>query len=87
MGIRCSRWVTMHGLALNVSTDLHWFDLIVPCGIADRGVTSLTRETALVGEPAPDAAAVERSLLGHLARELGLDLRDAPVPAPSAPPA
>lgn len=44
MGIRCSRWVTMHGLAFNVNTDLQYFNNIVPCGIADKAVTSLQQE-------------------------------------------
>jgi len=41
MGVRCSRWVTMHGFALNVNTDLNYFNHIIPCGIPDKKVTSI----------------------------------------------
>ncbi len=44
MGVRCSRWITMHGLALNVNSNLAYFKNIVPCGIDDKDVTSIARE-------------------------------------------
>jgi lipoyl(octanoyl) transferase len=47
MGVRCSRWVTMHGFALNVNTDLSYFDGIIPCGIQNKKVTSISEELAM----------------------------------------
>ncbi len=44
MGVRCSRWVTMHGFALNVNTQLNYFNNIIPCGIDDKAVTSMEKE-------------------------------------------
>lgn len=65
-GVRVRRWVSMHGLAINVSTNLRHFDLIVPCGLAGRPVTSLQ---ALLGEACPTMQRV-RSLLEHHLRAL-----------------
>ena len=62
MGVRASRWVTMHGLALNVNADLGYFDNIIPCGIRGKAVTSLNVE---LGKESISMKAVEEKLLQH----------------------
>lgn len=67
IGVRTSRWVTSHGLALNVNTDLRYFDLIVPCGLVGRGVTSMA---AQLGRPL-DLSGVRSCFIRHFARVFG----------------
>ena len=62
MGVRASRWVTMHGFALNVNTDLGYFDLMIPCGIKDKAVTSMAAELNGIGQ---NTAEVKSKLLKH----------------------
>ena len=62
MGVRTSRWVTMHGFALNVNADLGYFDLMIPCGIRDKAVTSLNVE---LGQKEVNVEEVKAKLLKH----------------------
>ena len=70
LGVRCSRWVTMHGFAFNVNTDLSYFNHIIPCGISDKSVTSLEKE---LGRKL-DIGEVKEKLKKHLCVIFGMKL-------------
>ncbi len=72
MGVRASRWVTMHGFALNVNADLGYFDNIIPCGIKGKAVTSLNVE---LGKESVDMTEVQEKILGHFSDLFEADLK------------
>ena len=72
MGVRASRWVTMHGFALNVNANLGYFDMMIPCGIKGKAVTSLNVE---LGKQTVDEAEVKEKLLKHFANLFEAELK------------
>lgn len=73
MGVRASRWVTMHGFALNVNSDLGYFDNIIPCGIKDKAVTSLHVE---LGVAKVDEEEVKAKIKKHFAALFEAEIKD-----------
>jgi lipoyl(octanoyl) transferase len=71
MGVHLSRWVASHGFALNVNTDLRYFEWIVPCGLHNKGVTSLAK---LLGRPV-GMETVTAKVLEHFGAVFGLEVR------------
>lgn len=72
MGVRASRWVTMHGFALNVNTDLGYFDNIIPCGIRGKAVTSLNVE---LSKEKVDTEEVKKYILKHFEEIFGVTIK------------
>jgi lipoyl(octanoyl) transferase len=70
MGVKSSRWVTMHGFAFNINADLSYFGHIIPCGIDDKAVTSLNKE---LGKPIP-MEQVKEKVKRHLSQLFEMDL-------------
>lgn len=70
LGVKSSRWVTMHGFAFNINTDLSYFNHIIPCGISDKAVTSLASELG----PPQDMVLVQQKLLNHLSNLFEMQL-------------
>jgi lipoyl(octanoyl) transferase len=87
IGVHARDWVTWHGFALNVATDLSYFDVMVPCGIEAVTMTSIARE---MDGNAPDMSRVEAATIGAFASAFELSPRNIPSPlaavAPAAPP-
>ena len=81
LGVRVSRWITSHGIALNCDTDLRYFDMMVPCGLAEKpAVTSLSAELAKRQGAPVDFAQVKPRFLQAFARVFECELEDAPGP-------
>ena len=71
MGVHLSRWVTSHGFAMNVNTDLSYFQWIVPCGLRDKGVTSLAK---LLGHTV-DIDEVAKQVVEHFGQVFGMEVK------------
>ncbi len=75
MGVRTSKWVTMHGFALNVYTNLEYFNYIIPCGIRNKGVTSMEKELRYV----PDIKEVKKKILFHFGEVFNAEMQPAKI--------